>query len=277
MLVQVLKKCSWRRCYLSILLVAAMSAGCAHKVPNTQAQVDQQTISVVVDGHMALSSLMALSDGHLLKMHDSLACLAAGSEAKSADWSRIQKRLREIAPKNVAAVIWFARSDGSYWTLEEGRAQGNLTDRGYWPQLMAGQSVLGDLVVSKSTGRNTAIIAVPVFRADRSLAGVLGASIHLDKLTERLRQEMGIQSPYFFYAVDSKPRGALNSDVSLIFTEPKKLGSDISQAFDEMLSRQEGVISYSFRGSLRRVLYRKSPTLGWWYAFGMVTASAEDP
>jgi hypothetical protein len=38
----------------------------------------------------------------------------------------------------------------------------------------------------------------------------------------------------------------------------------------EILSREQGVVSYDFRGKRRTVLYRHSPVTDWWYAFGML-------
>jgi hypothetical protein len=42
----------------------------------------------------------------------------------------------------------------------------------------------------------------------------------------------------------------------------------LDAAIREILSREEGVVSYSFRGTRRTVLFRRSPLSGWWYAFG---------
>lgn len=257
---------------LSVLPLGAfvlLVVGCAHRTASVPVVTTAPKSDVMVDGRIALASLMALSDGHLRKILDSLAWLATTPEARSGEWRKIQKPLAEVASKNIEATYWFALPNGTYWTLEVGQAPGNLTDREYWPRLMAKQSVVGDLVVSKSTGKNVAIVAVPILHANGRITGVIGTSVHLDKLTERLKQEMQIASPLIFYAVDAKPLGALNSDVSLIFTEPKKFSGEMSQVFDEMLSHQEGMIQYQFRGRTRRVLYRKSPFVGWWYALGV--------
>ena len=40
------------------------------------------------------------------------------------------------------------------------------------------------------------------------------------------------------------------------------------RAFTKILSSDEGVVRYTFRGRERTMLYRKSPVTGWWYAFG---------
>lgn len=224
-----------------------------------------------VGGDVALHSLMALADGHLQKVSDVLRLLAATDRARTADWERIRAPLAEAATMTVPAVFWFARSDGEYWTAPLGRAEGNIADRTYFPRLLAGKSVLGDLVVSKSTNRNTAIVAVPIRNREDKVVGALGASVYLDKLGELVRREMGDLPPEaVFFAIDARPMGAIHSDPSLIFTDPMKLGDETMRgAFRQILSSDEGAVSYAFRGRPRTLLYRKSEVTGWWYAFGV--------
>ena len=223
-----------------------------------------------VDGRVALASLIALSDGHLQKMADSLRLVAATDAARSADWEKIKGPLSEVEKINVPALIWFALPDGSFWTAQEGRSRESLATRPYFPRVLAGQTVIGDLVVSKTTGKSVAIIAVPILRRDKSVAGALGCSVYLDKLSALLEQEMDLDSSVIFYSFDAAPLLALVWDPGLIFVEPKKLGEEVSRAFTEMLSKEQGIVKYKFRGESRTVLYRKSPLTGWRYAFGLV-------
>lgn len=223
-----------------------------------------------VDGRVALASLISLSDGHLQKMADSLRLVAATDAARSADWQKIRGPLSDVEKINVPALIWFAQPDGSYWTPQEGRTRESLAARPYFARLLAGQTVMGDLVVSKVTGKSVAIVAVPILRRDNSVAGALGCSIYLDKLSALVKQEMDLDSSLIFFSVDAAPLIALNWDPSLIFTEPKKVGEEVSSAFTEILSNEQGTVKYKFRGNLRTVLYRKSPVTGWWYGLGLV-------
>lgn len=225
-----------------------------------------------VDGRIALHSLMSLSDAHLQKIADVLAVVATTAAARSADWRRIRPHLADAARVNVPAVFWFAEPNGKYWTLDQGRATATLSDRAYFPRLRTGETVLGDLVTSHSTNRNTAIVAVPIRGQNGSIVGMLGSSVHLDSLAARIRSEMGgLQDGLIFFAIDATPLGALNSDPSLIFTDPMKLGDEgMRRAFTEMLSREEGVVTYDFRNARRTVLFRKSAISGWWYAFGVL-------
>lgn len=239
--------------------------------PRERGEGEQRPPTFTVDGQVALHSFMALSDAHLKKLADLLQFLGTTDDARSGQWERVRGPLAGVAPMTVPAVLWFARPDGSYWTVTEGRA-GNLSDRAYFPRVLAGQTVIGDLVVSRSTNRNTAIVAVPVRGRDGAVAGVLGASVHLDRLGALVRQEMGgLPGDLLFFAIDSTPMGALHSDPTMIFTEPMRLGDEgMRQAFTEMLSRSEGTVTYTFRGGPRTVLYRKSPVTGWWYAMGVM-------
>lgn len=221
-----------------------------------------------VDGGIALASLTALSDGHLRKLADSLQILAESDAAQSGQWEEIHELLRFMGERNVAALNWFALPDGSYWSVQEGRVAGKLADRPYFPKLLAGEVVVGELVVSRATGKSVAIVAVPVFNEDGSVAGALGSSVYLDQLSERISGEMGLGDDVIFYAFDAGPLLGLVYDEELIFVDPGELGEEVSQAFEEMLKRDEGVVSYSFRGQERTVIYRKSPYTDWWYAFG---------
>lgn len=225
-----------------------------------------------VDAQLALHSLMSISDAHLKKIADEFALLATADEVRQGKWDRIREPLAKLARMNVAAVYWFALPDGSYWTLDSGRVTGNLADRPYFPRLLAGQTVLGDLVVSRSTGSNTAIVAVPVRKNDNKLAGALGCSVHLDSLSVLVKQEMGGLEPgLLFYAINSQPLVAINSNPELIFLDPLSLEEEgIRESFRTMLSTSKGVVTYTFRGVRRTVLYRQSPVTAWWYAFGKI-------
>jgi hypothetical protein len=223
-----------------------------------------------IDGRIALHSLMSLSDAHLQKLADVLAILAKTESVRTGEWKNIRESLSEASRVNVPAAFWFASPTGSYWSLTQGRVEAKLTDRPYFSRVLAGQTVIGDLVVSRSTNRNTAIVAVPVRGRNNTVVGLLGASVYLDSLSVLIRHEMGgLTEGLIFFAIDSAPLGALNSDPSLIFTEPMKLGDEgMQQAFKEMLSDVSGVVTYDFHGARRTVLYRKSPVTGWWYGFG---------
>lgn len=258
----------WSLVLTGTLMCAGANIGHAQTTAGKVRQDAGRTFSV--DGRIALASLISLSDGHLKKMADSLQMAAATDAARSTDWEKIKEPLVEVERTNVPALMWFALPDGSLWTLQEGKSRESLAARPYFSRLLAGQTVVGDLLVSKTTGKSVAIIAVPILRPDKSVAGALGCSVYLDKLSELLNREMDLDREFIFYSFDATPLLGLVWDPSLILVEPKKLGKEVDRAFTEMLSNEQGVVTYTFRGRSRKVLYRKSPLTGWRYALGLV-------
>lgn len=259
----------------AILAGLLMNAPSAFSASARARGADPDTVAgFAVDGEVALHALISLGDGHLRKLADELTFLAASEEARSADWDRIHGPLGDLARQNVASVLWFALPDGTYWTVNRGRVAERLSDRAYFSRVLAGESVIGDLVVSRSTNLNAAIVAVPVRSTDGDVIGVLGGSIRLDLLSARLRQELGELGPDFlFFAIDEQPLGALHSDPALIFTEPMKLGDPgMQEAFRQILSHEQGIVRYAFQGRPRTVYYERSPFSGWWYGFGHLGA-----
>ena len=229
-----------------------------------------------VDSDVALSSLIAVSDGHLQKMADSLELVAAFDEVRSADWERVEPKLAAAAEQNVAALNWFALPDGSYWSVQHGQEEGNLAARAYFPRVLGGETVIGELVVSRATGQPVAIVAVPVLDADGDVVGVLGASVYLDRLSQRIERELGVGDDQIFYSFDDTPLVALVWDPELVFLDPMAAGEpELAGAFREMLERESGTVSYSFRGRERTVVYRRSDVTGWWYAFGIIHETRE--
>jgi hypothetical protein len=231
----------------------------------------QDTLPVfTVHGTVVLHSLVSISDAHMQKLADALKILANTDALRSGKWDLIHDPLEELARMNVPAVYWFAHPDGSYWTLDHGMAKAKLSDREYFPYLMAGQAVMGQLVVSHSTNRNTAIVAAPVYGKKNAIIGAVGCSVHLDSLSALIRKEMGgLQEKLFFFSFDAKPLVALHADPSIIFIEPmKQEDPGLKEAFTIMLAGNEGVVHYIFRDVQRTVLYCKSPVTNWWYALG---------
>ena len=60
----------------------------------------------VVEGRVALASLVALSDGHLQQVADHFQVLARTEEARSADWQRIDAELTAVQQVKVAGLYW---------------------------------------------------------------------------------------------------------------------------------------------------------------------------
>jgi len=174
---------------------------------------------------MVASGLVTLSDSYIEGYVNSLELLALTQEVRSGQWEVMEGLLEEVESNQAGALLWFALPDGSYYTVETGEADKNLSDRDYFPGLMDGNEVLGSLVYSKATGRTSIIAAVPVVMEEEVIGG-LGASIFLDDLSTMLKTTLDLPDDMVFCATDAEDTVALHSDIELIFSQNPDLPED---------------------------------------------------
>ena len=222
------------------------------------------------DGKILLSSMVSLVDGYLRKMADSFEVLAMTNEVQSGKWEEMKALLDKAQQRNIHSLIWYARTDGSYFTVDKGLVNKNIKDRDYFSKLLAGEEVFGTIVVSRSTGRNVTVVAVPIKKGG-NVIGVLGASIYLDRLNEIVIQEMKLPEDFVFFVIDANAKTVLNWKEERIFKNPAQQGSEsLSKAINEMLSKKEGMAEYEFEGTTKKVIYQTSPLTGWKFAIGKI-------
>ncbi len=221
---------------------------------------------MMLSPRVGLNAYMALVDQQLEHARDGLRIVAASDNAASGDWDRIKGPLAVFAKDTpTSAAVWFVRPDGSYFTVDAGRMSQNLGDRGYFPGLMAGHEVAGDLVISKATGKRSTIIAVPIYAGGRVI-GAVGVSIAMERVATLIDDKIAFPRQVIFYALDEHGQIALHRDPKLSFEFAERLGSKtLAQAVAEMLAKPEGMVRYEFQGAQRTAIFKKSPVTRWVY------------
>lgn len=212
------------------LLLAVVALGCGGNE-----QADR------MDTKVGVSAVVALADSHISSYANVLEALAMTQEVQSGDWDEMVGLLAKVEQAQVPNIVWFVLPDGSYYTVELGKTDQNLSNRTYFPGLMAGNNVLGDLVVSKATGKKSLIAASPVMREGEVIGG-LGTSIFLDDLSNTLGEELALPDDMVFYATTEAGEVVLHSDTQLIFETSPNLA--------------------------KNVVYETSPLTGWRFALG---------
>lgn len=211
---------------------------------------------------LALSAMMAATDSRLLVVLRTYEVVAVTSDAKAARWEKVRPLLLVLESNEPDARTWYANPDGSYYTIIDGLTTANLMSRSYFPGVLAGNESVGTVVVSHSTGRNTAIVAVPVEENGKVL-GILGASVYLDTLTDELQKE--IRDPFIFYAIDKENKFALHSEKGQISRDITTIStsSSFGKALRTIRSAESGTVSYEDAGVQYQATFRTSPLTGW--------------
>jgi Cache domain len=227
---------------------------------------DQTGLRLILNGYAAYA------DEHIAGTLSGLRLLSFTEEVKGGKWAEMKGLLAKFDKSGInAAAVWYARPDGSYYTVQGGVAAHSLADRPYFPGLMAGRDVVGYLVISKSTGARSFVIAVPVKNNKGKVAGALGVSVSAEDMSNTIDKKLGLPENMLFYALDEKGQVSLHPSSDLLHVFPSDLGSDtLNDAVKKMLSEPEGYVSYEFRGK-KNVVFRRSRLTGWTYAIGVVT------
>ena len=223
---------------LILLGIAVLVSACGEEkapVPTGTPTADS------MDTKIGVSALVALADNHVSSYANALEALAMTHEVQSGNWEEMKGLLAQVEKAQVPGTMWFVLPDGSYYTVALDKTDKNLSDRAYFPGLMSGKKVLGNVVFSKSTGKKSLIAASPVVK-DGNVIGGLGASIFLDDLSKTLTQEMGLPDNMIFYATTGTGEVVLHSDIPSIVLETPVLS--------------------------QKVVFETSPLTGWRFALG---------
>jgi hypothetical protein len=169
----------------------------------------------LIRAEVGVSAAVALAEARIDGLLSCMQVLAPTDEVTSGEWDVMKDILSLFQETSVPLVAWFVLPDGSYYTVTAGRASANLSDRAYFPKVMAGEIAVGYVVVSRSTGRAATVVGVPVVR-DGEVIGALGASVFLVELAEIIAADLGGPDDITFYAVGPDSEVTLHSDTDLI-------------------------------------------------------------
>ena len=176
------------------------------------------------DGEIGVSAVTALTESRVEGIVNTMQIMALTDEVKSADWDTMKPLLTEFENNSIPLVAWFALPNASYYTVDSGLASGNLSDRAYFPKVMDGETVVGDLVVSKSTGRESMVAVVPV-KDGNEVIGALGVSIFLDEFSQSITGSLMLPDDVVFYAVNADNVIALHTNVDMIMKNASEQGA----------------------------------------------------
>jgi methyl-accepting chemotaxis protein len=222
-----------------------------------------------MDARVTLDACRAAVDAHLAGVRAVTRTLAATEEVRSGDWSRMREPLAVFAANVTAnAAVWFARPDGSYFTVEKGLTGESLRERAYFPSLLAGRDVVGALVISKSTGKRSLIVASPVLVGGK-VTGAVGVSLDAAQLAATFNDAIRFPADVVFYTLDGQGQTALHRAGELIFVFPSDVGSPtLSGAVKTMLAQPDGVVEYKYSGSDKTAVFERSELTGWVFVLG---------
>ncbi|NMB78489.1 MAG: transporter substrate-binding domain-containing protein [Methanomicrobiales archaeon] len=211
---------------------------------------------------LALNHVITSTDSRLTGILHTYRILIQTLEVKSKDWYKIRPLLAAFESNEPDVRTWYANPDGSYYTVSDGLTSANLKGRAYFPVVLAGKESVGSFIIGYTTGKNSAVVAVPV-QENGAVTGVLGGSLYVDTLADTIRKD--IPAPFVFYAIDRDGRFTLHSEKGQIARDLETIAADspYGKALSEIRAKESGEIRYEDGGIQYQAKFRTSPLTGW--------------
>jgi hypothetical protein len=218
------------------------------------------------DEQSLLSAFVSYTDLRIRSVQQSLELLASTAEVKSGKWKNMKELVAGYQKSTGGLIVWYVLPDGTYYAVDKGLMDVKLSDRSYFPDLMAGRQIVGSLVVSRSTGQRSAVIAVPMKKGGK-VVGAVGASLFLDVLADQVGSSLALPKDAAFFALAPNGLTTLNRKTDRHFLDPREQGSEtLKKAANEMLTRSSGEVTYLFDNATKKAVYRTSPLTQWKFA-----------
>ena len=218
---------------------------------------------VMGDGRVALRAVQGLVEEHLVGILRLEKVLAATSDARSARWEALKPALKILdETMGTDAAVWFALPDGRYYTVAGDLATETLQGRDYFPRLLAGEDVLGSLIISRSTGHRSIVVATPIIE-NQHIVGAIGVSIRTRLISQLVDQHSRFPENLYFYALARDQQIAIHRHPDKLFKHPAEIDPRLQAVFDPLMTQDEGQLTYALEGHLRQGVFQKSTLTGW--------------
>jgi len=231
------------------------------------AQAESKSSTMVLEPQVAINSYMGLVEDHLNGVLRTAKVIALTREARSIEWETLRPLLERFSNDlTTDATVWFVLPDGSYFSTETGGlTDQNLKDRAYFPELMAGKDVEGYLVISKSTGHRSIIVATPV-TVNGKVVAAIGVSVRARLLSEFVDARTRLPENAYFYALTPDKKIAVHRYADRMFKNVTDVGDEKpGNEFTVVMNKNQGLFDYALDGKNITAIFRKSDKLGWYF------------
>lgn len=148
----------------------------------------------------------------------------------------------------------------------------NVSGHQYFQKALAGEVFLSDVVKSKSSGSPVFMISSPVIEKDKTV-GVLVGVVNLNAFTRSSIDSIKIGKSGHAYIYDEKGVVVAHPDKAQLF----KLNMKEFDFGREMMSKKEGLITYTWEGEEKIVAFKSNKATGWTVGVGAVTSEIFAP
>lgn len=217
-----------------------------------------------------LSSFIALVENQMNKNLEIQRILSRTAELKSGKWMLAKELISTYQLYEKFSLVWFSLPDGNYYRSDTGLTDKNLFDREYFPKLLNKNEVFGSVVIGKTSGEKSIVIAVPVI-SNSEVVSIIGSSIYCEEFTENLVKQTNLPEDTFFFILDSDGNIIINSNDEMPMENTFNEGTtSLKETSKRIFENSIGYDEFEYNGKLHKIIFKKSIVTDWYYVIGEI-------
>ena len=154
----------------------------------------------------------------------------------------------------------FAISDSTGGALRKKRL--NIADRDYFTAARAGKSIIGIPVMSKASNMPVVVLSVPIKTKSGEFAGVFGAVLKLNALSQKM-VSVKIGTTGYPFMINKEGIMIAHPRKELIFKLDTKTLKGSETIIKDMMAQESGVAEYTFGGIEKVSGFAPVPSTDW--------------
>ncbi len=177
----------------------------------------------------------------------------------------------EMGRRNHYEALFVINEYGEYFSCMRD-ANGNLINKGGnakdWPgfiEAMKGKAMISDPTISKDTGNQVAIVAIPI-KKDEKVIGVMAGAVLLDELVQRLGA-VNVGKTGYVYLVQGDGLIIVHPDKNTTMKnnllQDKSVDANLRQATGQVTQGREGVARYTWNKVEKYMGYAPVSGVNW--------------
>lgn len=219
-----------------------------------------------------VEKLTTFVDQKLEKWVDVISVLGSTDFAKANDFESLEAFVGKNEVFTEFTAIIMADTTGAYKGTNGG--EGNIKDRAYFSEVMKGNSVISEPIVSKSIGKPIVVVAVPIRDDFGKVIGLIGSTVELTKITQIVNTEkLGDTGYAFMVHSDGTVMAHPNEELILVDNFLKDKPESLITIGKKMVNGESGVGTYDYKGDDKILAYSPVNFTGW--SIGMTTFYSE--
>jgi methyl-accepting chemotaxis protein len=138
----------------------------------------------------------------------------------------------------------------------------DLSSREYFQKAVAGETFISQMVIAKSTGVATVVIASPVAGASGKPIGVCSVGIKTSVVTDEMAK-FKLGKTGYFWVVDRDGLAILHPNKDIALKQNISQFDGMQNLAKNALADKTGIESYTYNGSRKMASYAPVPSIGW--------------